>query len=118
LNAKTPVPEVKYDGWLLRVKGLYTIGAPGITCISSLLSGAMGTLEQSINNSKGCGGVMRTAPAGLFYSKEEVFDRAAAFAAIIHGHPLGYYSAGLFALIICNIISGMAILDAVIDVQG
>ena len=40
------------------------------------------------------------------------------FAAITHGHPLGYYSAGLFALIIHNIINRMTVLEAVLDSLG
>lgn len=48
--------------------------------------------------SKGCGGVMRVAPIGLFYSPDRqdilVTDRfGASAAALTHGHPLGYISA-------------------------
>lgn len=41
--------------------------APGNTCINSLLSGKMGTLENPLNHSKGCGDIMRVAPIGLYY---------------------------------------------------
>src|SRR5208283_5500841 len=33
--------------------------APGTTCLSALISGGRGTPETPINDSKGCGGVMR-----------------------------------------------------------
>jgi ADP-ribosyl-[dinitrogen reductase] hydrolase len=41
---------------------------PGNTCLSALVAtrrGALGTVATPINDSKGCGGVMRAAPAGL-----------------------------------------------------
>ena len=102
----TPV----YDGWLMTVNDLFASRAPGNTCITALMNGEIGTIEKPLNDSKGCGGVMRVAPVGLSYQKENVFDTAATFAAITHGHSLGYYTAGVFALIISNIISGMSVL--------
>jgi ADP-ribosylglycohydrolase len=104
-------PKIKefdwiYDGWLLNVRDLHNSRAPGNSCLSALLSEKLGTIDEPINNSKGCGGVMRVAPAGLFYSKEEVFQMAAEFAALTHGHPSGYLSAGALALIIACIING------------
>ena len=62
-----------YDGWLIGEKELYARRGPGNTCLSALLSGKMGTMERPINNSKGCGGVMRVAPVGLLYGKDEAF---------------------------------------------
>jgi ADP-ribosylglycohydrolase len=95
-----------YDGWLLDVKELHNRRAPGNSCLSALNSGKLGTIGEPINNSKGCGGVMRVAPVGLFYSKEEAFQTAAEFAALTHGHPSGYLSAGALAFIIASIING------------
>ncbi|ADL07656.1 ADP-ribosylglycohydrolase family protein [Thermosediminibacter oceani] len=51
-----------YDGLLITVKELYARRGPGSTCLSALSSGRMGTIEQPVNNSKGCGGVMRVTP--------------------------------------------------------
>jgi ADP-ribosylglycohydrolase len=89
-----------YDGWLIGVKELYAQRGPGSTCLSALLSGKMGTIKQPINNSKGCGGVMRAAPVGLLYGKDKAFQIACECAAITHGHPSGYFSAGILACII------------------
>lgn len=55
------------DG-LLAVLELHSLRAPGNTCLAALRStrhGARGTPTDPINDSKGCGGVMRAAPAGL-----------------------------------------------------
>ncbi|MGG3469734.1 ADP-ribosylglycohydrolase family protein [Neobacillus pocheonensis] len=102
-----------YDGWLLDVRELHARRAPGNSCLSALSSRKLGTVEEPINNSKGCGGVMRVAPAGLFYGKENVFDMAVDFAAITHGHPSGYLSAGALANLITSIMEGMDLETAV-----
>ena len=49
---------------------------------------------------------MRVAPAGLYYEKEKAFVMGAEFAAITHGHPSGYLSAGAFAFLIASLIEG------------
>ena len=107
--------EFIYDGWLIKVKDLHARRGPGSTCLSALSSGKMGTIEQPINNSKGCGGVMRVAPVGLFYSREKAFRIACECAALTHGHPSGYLSAGVLDHIIACIIEGLDIEEAVKD---
>ena len=53
------------------------------------------------NDSKGCGGVMRVAPVGLYeQNPERAFDLACEIAAITHGHPTGCLAAGCLAAII------------------
>ena len=47
------------DGVLTGYKELFSLRAPGNSCLSSLKSGKMGITGDPINNSKGCGGVMR-----------------------------------------------------------
>ncbi len=84
--------------WLTDIRELNERRAPGITCLNALESGAFGNIYEPINNSKGCGGVMRVAPIGLYYSPDEIdwqeIDlRGAQAAALTHGHPLGYISA-------------------------
>ncbi len=107
--------ESIYDGWLLNVSELHVQRVPGNSCLSALMSGKQGTIKNPINNSKGCGGVMRAAPAGLFYPKDRAFDMAAQFAAITHGHPSGYLSAGALAYIIASVIEGQNLGAAVND---
>jgi ADP-ribosylglycohydrolase len=58
---------------------------------------------------------MRVAPAGLFYSKERSFEMAVEFAALTHGHPSGYLSAGVLASIIASITNGSSIESAIED---
>ncbi|QTA82841.1 ADP-ribosylglycohydrolase [Desulfonema limicola] len=101
------------DGQLIMHKELYSRRAPGNSCLSALMSGKMGTTSDPVNNSKGCGGIMRIAPAGLFLKQEDVFDTACEIAAITHGHPTGFLASGCLAYIISQIINSRDILDAV-----
>ncbi len=106
-------PAWIYDGWLLGVKDLYASRAPGNSCLSALQSGQVGTGQDPINDSKGCGGVMRVAPAGLLYPKDTAFIRGCECAAITHGHPSGYLSAGALAYIVAAVIAGEELEEAV-----
>lgn len=99
---------------ILDYKELFYKRAPGLSCLSALESGEMGTIEKPINDSKGCGGVMRVAPVGLFlHNKPEyAFRIGAETAAITHGHPTGYLASGVFSMIIAEIVNGRSILEA------
>ncbi len=99
--------------WLLFANELFNQRAPGGACISALLSGRQGSLQEPINNSKGCGAVMRVAPIGLMFRKREAFDIAVQCAALTHGHPSGYLAAGALAYLIASIIEGEELETAV-----
>lgn len=87
--------------WIKDVKELYSLRAPGNTCLSALQSGVFGTLEKPINNSKGCGSVMRIAPIGLYAKDVETAGLLAAEAsALTHGHPLGIIASYVCAAMI------------------
>ena len=63
-------PPAEGDGCsgLLNVPELFSNRAPGTTCMSALEQGGKGSIEKSANTSKGCGGVMRAAPVGLYFN--------------------------------------------------
>jgi ADP-ribosylglycohydrolase len=91
--------------WLINIPELHSSRAPGNTCLSAIEQGANGTIEKPINQSKGCGGIMRVAPIGLYfegkgYSQKEVDLIGAESAAITHGHELGYIPAAALVHII------------------
>ena len=93
---------------LLTVPELFDLRAPGNTCLSALHSGECGTPEAPVNNSKGCGGVMRAAPPGLFFNDtglaaEQVARIGAQAAAVTHGHILGWLPAAALAQIVHEI---------------
>jgi ADP-ribosylglycohydrolase len=111
--------EAISTGGLLDVAALHTRRAPGNTCLSALRSGQQGYSDNALNDSKGCGAVMRAAPVGLFmqspellnfiprdYVDDATFDLGCDVGALTHGHPSGYLPAGCLALIIGRIIDG------------
>ena len=95
---------------LLPEQRLHVRRAPGNTCLSALMSGDMGDTEQPINHSKGCGGVMRTAPCGMVRAMKDVPAedayalQGAAAAAITHGHLMGYVPAAMLADLVHGIL--------------
>lgn len=89
------VPRLMEERWL------YARRAPGNTCLTALESGGQGSFSAPLNNSKGCGGIMRTAPAGLYAaSPEEAMLLGAEAAVLTHGHPLGYMPAGVLSYLV------------------
>lgn len=96
-------PKYK-DCWISDVPELNHRRAPGNTCMSSLDDIYRG--KAPMNNSKGCGGVMRIAPIPLYaavqdrMSIEEADLLAGEAAEITHQHPLGYISAALMSHVI------------------
>lgn len=112
------------DGELLKNKELHHRRGPGSTCFSALIAGKMGTVAKPVNTSKGCGGVMRVAPVGLFFRAlpnagddrkrgEMAFGLGCAAAAVTHGHPLGYLPAGFQAAMIFFLVSGKSLEDSI-----
>ncbi len=110
--------------WLLQQKKLFSRRAPGTTCLSALQS-SRGKVTRAMNDSKGCGGVMRMAPVGMYYahslSRERHPDRLISsifatgndLAAITHGHPSGCLSAGAFAVMVSLVLLGRSLTDAI-----
>jgi ADP-ribosylglycohydrolase len=95
------------QGWLMEVEDLYRSRSPGRTCLSALRAPDAGSVTHPINDSKGCGGVMRAAPIGLVPC-DDPFAYGAMSAAITHGHPSGYLSAGAYAHIVSRLLFGMS----------
>lgn len=117
-----PVNHLEVRSWIMNIPEMFVRRAPGNTCLSALESGT------PMADSKGCGGIMRVAPIGLFFSnghwggpwglKQEWIDRLGAEAAsITHGHPLGYIPAAALVHIISLLVKNddISILDAVAD---
>lgn len=107
------------DCWIGDVPELNNRRAPGNTCMTALQDILRG--KDPYNNSKGCGGIMRTAPVALYgavwrdtpegeplegrISNIKDVDMLAADAAeITHQHPLGWLSSALEAHVIYRIL--------------
>lgn len=100
-----PLLGEHHYSWLVNVPEMFSRRAPGMTCLSAIENRKKGTIEEPINNSKGCGGIMRVAPIGLYFedksfSINEIDMIGAKVAALTHGHSLGYIpAAGLVHIV-------------------
>ncbi|MER5392846.1 type VII secretion system-associated protein [Saccharopolyspora sp. NPDC002686] len=117
-EAGGPLAATPPDGWLIRQKGLFVRRAPGTTCIQALHGYAngkpQGSFTNRLNDSKGCGGVMRAAPAALWSTDSaEVFQVGAMTALLTHGNPSGFLPAGALAVIVQQLLDGRSLPEAV-----
>lgn len=117
--------EFLLSGWLIGQKALFSRRAPGRTCVDALRSGIeIGQPAQ--NDSKGCGGVMRVAPIGMLFHaltqrspslREEnlarAFDLGCDAAALTHGHPTGFLTAGVMAALVFELLDGSDLAAAI-----
>lgn len=101
-KTQTETPSPLTDSWLSNIKTLWSRRAPGNTCISALHSLSHG--HKVRNNSKGCGGVMRVAPIGIFnaahsnlYDLDDTANLAAWSAEITHQHIASSLASALLA---------------------
>lgn len=91
--------------------------APGATCLQALARGGRGTPWEPINDSKGCGGIMRVAPIAFLpgLELEETWTLGCASAAVTHGHVLGWSSAGALAVMLRFVAEGAPLSVAATD---
>ncbi|HZQ35426.1 MAG TPA: ADP-ribosylglycohydrolase family protein [Dehalococcoidia bacterium] len=113
-DERPPATVAPDDGWLFALPELHSRRAPGNTCIGALSSGRVGTIAAPLNDSKGCGGVMRAAPAGLARADPDAaFALGRDLAAITHGHVDGALPAGFLAALVALLCRGSSLTDAV-----
>ena len=97
--------------WISYLRELNQRRAPGKTCIESIAALRIGQLSN--NSKKGCGGIMRVAPIGLwgvgekrFSTIEECCKTAVEAARVTHQHKFGFLPAAIIAYVIyqlaCN----------------
>lgn len=121
----TSETEIHLSGWLIQQKALFSLRAPGRTCIEALRSNPeIG--KPALNQSKGCGGVMRVAPIGMLFhaltltspkARSEHYQRSFALgceaAALTHGHPTGHLTAGVMAVLVFDVLDGIDLTSAI-----
>ena len=100
----------RHGSRLLQYPELYSRRAPGNTCLSALAErpkrSVMDFIAAPLNNSKGCGGVMRVAPVAMLHSEDigALLMEGAQIAAITHSHPLGYLPAAMLTDLLNRIV--------------
>lgn len=99
--------------WLRDLPELAHRRAPGSTCLRACES--IFNHEEVVNNSCGCGGIMRVAPMGLLqagylhrkencYSAQRLAKAGAEIARVTHKHPLGFLPAAMLTNLLCNLV--------------
>lgn len=99
----SPYPLANHKAWISSLPELFASRAPGVTCMNACEAVASGA--KAVNNSKGCGGIMRMAPVGLIntcpsFSGVELQRLGAQLAELTHCHELGWMPAGVFVHIV------------------
>ena len=115
-SGRSAAESAKAGVGLLQHRVLWQLQAPGNTCLSALEAGGKGSVDRPMNNSKGCGGVMRTAPLGFLgddLDDAAVYAQGVAAAALTHGHPDGYAPAGVMALAVRRLLADASWRDVV-----
>lgn len=110
--------DTETDGWLFRQRALHSRRAPGNTCLAAMRQmTALG--DPARNDSKGCGGVMRVAPAGLFawrMGKQkamwDAFKLGTELSGLTHGHPTGSLTGGVLAVLVLALADGASLPEA------
>ncbi len=98
--------------WLFQLPEMYHRRAPGITCLNACKFFIQH--RDVVNNSKGCGGVMRVAPMSLLiagytmrgdstYDTIRLAEANAKIAQYTHKHPLGFLPAALLGELIYRV---------------
>lgn len=129
MKAKRERDEWRGTSWIVDMPELFNRRAPGNTCLSALRRHRTASdriddyiaFAPQLNNSKGCGGVMRAAPVGLAWTggSMDVIDlESAQIAAITHGHSLGYMPAAVLSHIVGKLaIAGVGLEEAVLEAR-
>ena len=117
-------PEWFKSGWLIEQQELHNLRGPGQTNLSALRAPRQSRGE--VNNSKGCGAVMRMAPVGLMCWKlnegsgpsspiaKQTFELGTELSELTHGHPSGFLTGGVLGLLIQALIDGAGFKEALL----
>lgn len=107
------------NGWLLEQKELHARRSPGRTCIEALRAKESLDDLYAGNSSKGSGGVMRAAPAGLVFSTDcldenipKAYDLGGRVSRLTHGHPTSTAASGVMAALTLQLVAGRSLADA------
>lgn len=115
-------PSGRADGWLAGEAWLYSKRASGSTSVSALVSARDPNTEPGMgqlaaNESKGCGGVTRSAPFGLVLGTtiRWQFDSAGEAAGYTHGHRTARIASATFAAIVGGLVRGETLEKAILE---
>lgn len=98
--------------WLMEYPEMYASREPGRTCLMTLMRGIPGDLNEPINQSKGCGALMRVAPLA-FIDREDPYSVAIENSALTHGHQMSHIASAALVGLLRYISEGETLCDSV-----
>lgn len=112
------------DGWLVRCHELHHRRSDMGTTVKALRRAEISELGEDRrlhprpNTSTGTGGVVRAGPGGLLVGEEFAFEIGVRIAGFTHGHPDAFLSAGVVTALVCRVLQGASVVDAVAGLRG
>ncbi|MCA9309532.1 ADP-ribosylglycohydrolase family protein [Candidatus Saccharibacteria bacterium] len=105
-----------YKRWYVSQSNEVMQRAPGNTCMSALSRMIPGSFEKPLNGSAGCGAIMRSHPIGVaIEDPERAFSIGALSGVLTHGHENAYVPAGFLSALTTQLLTGVALENAVQD---
>lgn len=98
--------------WLMEYPEMYASREPGRTCLMTLMRGIPRDLNEPINQSKGCGALMRVAPLA-FIDREDLYSVAIENSALTHGHQMSHIASAALVSLLRYISEGETLCDSV-----
>lgn len=98
--------------WLMEYPEMYASREPGRTCLMTLMRGIPRDLNEPINQSKGCGALMRVAPLA-FIDREDLYLVAIENSALTHGHQMSHIASAALVGLLRYISEGETLCDSV-----
>jgi ADP-ribosyl-[dinitrogen reductase] hydrolase len=125
---KPGIGEFDRDGWLFSIREMHVQRVPSASCLSALEQ-MTAPGERARNESKGCGGVIRSAPVGLWCARlddglsleraaRHALELGAEMAGLTHGHPTGRLAAGALAALVLLLAREKPLHDAIARVKA
>jgi ADP-ribosylglycohydrolase len=104
-----------YFAWLDSLRDPANVRGPGSTCVGGLEEQLKARTACAENDSKGCGGVMRVHPVGLYVpgDPEAAYELGRRTADLTHGHPTSGVSSGVQAALVSQLVVGVSVLEAI-----
>ena len=98
----------RFFGWLDSQQEPANVRGPGSTCIGGIEAQRRARVERAGNDSKGCGGVMRVHPVGLYLAGQAraAFELGRVTADLTHGHGTSGASSGVQAALVSQLAAG------------
>ena len=116
-QGETTKIEIDRANGLIADKRLHRRRAPGMTCIAALRA-ARCFGDIAVNDSKGCGTIMRVAPIAFIVETGQVRELAKETSVLTHGHKTGQLAAAAWAELLAHVARGSDVEETAERLRG